>query len=139
MRESGLKRKVGTYLTAAADSEQKSKHFSFENISNFPSKRKSTKLSEKNMSLSEKSQIQYEIAWKKFVKFLSNGAGIETEPKSEDYLTYFDFLKVVKNLKGVTIWSIYAKLNSVHYQKYGTKLSEDHILVSTLKVSFLLV
>ena len=138
MRESGLKRKVGTYLTAA-DSEQKSKHFSFENISNFPSKRKSKKLTEKNMSLSEKSQIQYEIAWKKFVKFLSNGAGIETEPKSEDYLTYFDFLKVVKNLKGVTIWSIYAKLNSVHYQKYGTKLSEDHILVSTLKVSFLLV
>ena len=131
-----MKRKVGTYLTAAADSEQKSKHFSFENTSNFPSKRK---LSEKNMSLSEKSQIQYEIAWKKFVKFLSNGAGIETEPKSEDYLTYFDFLKVVKNLKGVTIWSIYAKLNSVHYQKYGTKLSEDHILVSTLKVSFLLV
>ena len=91
------------------------------------------------MSLSEESQIQYKSAWEKFVKFLSNGAGIETEPQSEDYLTYFDFLKVVKNLKGVTIWSIYTKLNLVHYQKYGTKLSEDHILVSTLKVNFLLV
>ena len=138
MRESGLKRKVGTYLTAAADSEQKSKHFSFEYISNFPSNANLRNLSEKNMSLSEESQIQYKSAWEKFVKFLSNGAGIETEPKSEDYLTYFDFLKVVKNLKGVTIWSIYAKLNLVHYQKYGTKLSEDHILVSTLKVNFLL-
>ena len=98
---------------------------------------------EKNMSehwttLSEKSQIQYENAWKTFIKFLSNGAGTEREPKSEDYLTYFDFLKVVKNLKGVTIWSIYAKLNMVHYQRYGTKLSEDSILVSTLKVKFFL-
>ena len=93
-------------------------------------------MSEQWTTLSEKSQIQYENAWKTFIKFLSNGAGTEREPKSEDYLTYFDFLKVVKNLKGVTIWSIYAKLNMVHYQKYGTKLSEDPILVSTLKVKF---
>ena len=85
-------------------------------------------------SLSAKSQIEYENAWKKFITFLSNGAGTEREPKTEDYLTYFDFLKVVKNLKGVTIWSIYAKLNAVHFEKYGTKLSEDSVLISTLKV-----
>ena len=96
-------------------------------------------ISKRNMSfqwtnLSAKSQIEYENAWKKFINFLSNGAGTEREPKTEDYLTYFDFLKVVKNLKGVTIWSIYAKLNAVHFEKYGTKLSEDSVLISTLKV-----
>ena len=89
-------------------------------------------------ALSVKSQNQYNCAWEKFVKFLSNGAGTEREPSSEDYLTYFDFLKVVKNLKGVTIWSIYAKLNCVHFRNYGKKLSNFTHLISTLKVKFLL-
>ena len=87
-------------------------------------------------SLSTKSQNQYSNAWDKFIQFLSNGAGTARPPTAEDYLTYFDFLKAVKNLKGVTIWSIYAKLNLIHYKTYGTKLSDFPHLMTTLKVKF---
>ena len=85
-------------------------------------------------ALSSKSQTHYTNAWDKFVTFLSNGAGTTRPPTAEDYLTYFDFLKAVKNLKGVTIWSIYAKLNLVHYKNYGAKLSDFPHLITTLKV-----
>lgn len=84
----------------------------------------------------EKSQKQVQRAWSELVNFLANGAGSDRKPSTEEYLTYFDFLRIVKGHKGSTMWSIFTQLSHVHHKLYGQKLTEESpVLVSTLKVT----
>ena len=79
-------------------------------------------------------KLQNEETWQKFIHFLSNGEELKDfQPTKEDFLTYFDFLYLVKNLKTSTIWSIYNKLSSAHSQIFGFRLNAYPIISETLK------
>ena len=66
----------------------------------------------------QKTSHLYDIAWEKFQEFLGN----TDQPGEDDYLKYFNYLHEAREFKSSTLWNTYAKLNSVHQRKYGSRL-----------------
>ena len=85
--------------------------------------------------LSDKSRKLYEKSWFEFSKFLSANNDLTQKPSVEDYLTYFDFLKNAKGLKGSTLWAVFSQLNHVHFKLFNERLNIYPRLIETLKVN----
>jgi hypothetical protein len=69
-------------------------------------------------TLPAKSAEEYRKAWRLFRNFLGSNDD-QIIPNEENYLYYFDYLRRLKNFKGSTLWSIYARLNGCHQRLYG--------------------
>ena len=66
-----------------------------------------------------KSRDVYERAWVLFGEFLNRDVN-QSEPKEEDYIRYFDYLRKAKNYKSSSLWAIHSRVKNCHQRRYGT-------------------